>query len=379
MEPPPPRVSLTQPRGARPAGQMDPRDDPKGPELLLRNQRENPAQIHRLLTTSPRDADLLHRMFTALQRAEDVDRRWCIAHALVFLGEATDEEREHDLGLVRPSRAVNDDEWRELLFHPDEDLLTGEILAAIAPAALLGVLTTLRSSIAPMLLDARHRIDPHSSTIQAVRCVTWTAAVLGLEVPPIYVCHDHEGLADIVLSPTPAIRLGEHAVSGRSSKELAFVAARQLSWYRREHLLGRPTRSLRRLEDMFLAALFIGNPGLPMAEGMKKRVEPLARAIRPLLDKGDVERLERAFSQFVEQGGRTNLARWYAASERTSAAAGLLLCNDLGSAKSMLALEASLEPQREPGGVEAALDDLVVFFTATRCSMLRKRIGIAVT
>ncbi len=338
--------------------------------------RGDPTEIHRRLLSKPRDVPLLRALYGSLQRDDDLDRRWCIAHTLVFLGAANDEERgtftrHASTGLVRPSRAVNEDEWHELLFHPQEDSLTGQILAAIAPAVLLGQLTAIRASIAPELVDPERRVDPNKSTIQAVRCVAWAAAFLGLEVPPLYACPDFNGTADIVLNPTPSTRLGKSALVGRSSRELAFIAGEHLCWYRKEHLLGKPTRSMRRLEDMFVAALMIGNPGLPMTPEIKKRVEPIARTIRPLLDEQAVEQLQQCFAVFVEQGGRTNLAKWLGAVDQTAGCTGLLLANDLKSAEEVLRLE-------DPKGYEQRMDELIVFFTAGRCSLLRKRIGIAI-
>ena len=346
------------------------------PMVALRSQRENPAEIHKLLRERPRDVDLLHQLYRSLGRADDLDRRWCTAHALVYLGAADDAERETFLdhtaaGLVRPTRAVNDDEWRELLFHPDEEALTGEILSCIAPAVVLAQMTTLHKNEKPSL-HASQRVEPKTSTLQAVRCLEWAAAFLALQVPPIYACPDHDGTADIVLNPTPSTRLGKHALVGRSSKELAFLAGRHLCWYKKEHLLGKPTRSVRRLEDTFLAALMIGNPGLPIASDIKQRVEPIVQVIRPLIDGDTVSKLQHCFSRFVEHGGRTSLSRWYRGAERTSACTGLLLANDLHVAETMLRLDAS-----EP--IEEAMGELVVFFTAGRCSILRKRIGIAIS
>jgi hypothetical protein len=236
---------------------------------------------------------------------------------------------------------------------------------------LLGQLTAIRQSLAPELIDPSQLVDPSASTLQAARCLAWAAAFLGVRVPPVYACPDFGGLVDIVLNPKPSTRLGAQVLSGRSARELAFLAGRHLSWYRREHLLGKPTRSIRRLEDMFVAALMIGNPGLPMTPEIKKRVEPIAAAIRPLLEARAVGRLRSCFTRFVEQGGRTNLVTWLHAAERTAACAGLLLCNDLHAAERMLARE-------QPGGAADWMDELIVFFSAGRCSLLRKRIGIAV-
>lgn len=379
---PPPTESLTQRRldsepmlaPKLPETMTGPPEPPE--QLVAAKIRHNPTDLHRKLRRHPRDASLLRALNASLGRAADVDRRWCIAHALVFLGEADNQqtelfERHRNEGMVRPRRAINDDEWRELLFHPAEDQLTGEILAAIAPAVLLGQITAIRASISPELLDPDTRVEPKTSTLQAVRCVTWAAAFLGLRVPPLHVCPDEMAMMDLVLNPTPCTRLGKQALSGRSSKELAFVAGRHLSWYRREHLLGRPLRSIRRLEDAFLAALMIGNPGLPLGDDIKKRVAPIAQIIRPLLDSDSVETLQHCFARFVEFGGRTNLTQWLRGAERTSDCTGLLLCDDLWAAHAMLSLE-------DEAHAEVSIDDLICFLTAERCTMLRRRIGIAV-
>jgi hypothetical protein len=377
-EPAVPQESVMQLRQPAPALQpSSPRGEGElAAEGVVLRRRDNPMELHRLLRENPDDGEVLHQLFEALQRGDDLDRRWCIAHALVFRREATDRELElyeqhRTEGLVRPARAINDDEWRELLFHPDEDPLIGEIFAAIAPSVLLGQLTNVRASIAPELLDADKRVDPATSTLQAVRCFAWGSAFLGLKTPPLYVYPEVDAGAEIVLNPQPTTRLGKRAVSGRSSAELAFLAGRHLCWYRPEHLLGRPRRSVRRLEDMFLAALMIGNPGLPMNADIKKRVEPIARTIRPLLGAEAVQKLGVCFTKFIELGGRTSLSRWLRAVERTAECTGLLLGNDLGAARRMLELDGVAD-------LDEAMGELIVFYTAGRCTLLRRRIGIAI-
>jgi hypothetical protein len=116
----------------------------------------------------------------------------------------------------------------------------------------------------------------------------------------------------------------------------------------------------------------IGNPGLPMTDDIKQRVEPIAKSIAPLLEQRSVERLQAGFTRFVEQGGRTHLSKWMNAVDQTAACTGLLLSNDLKAAHTMLKLE-------DAKRLDKRMDELLVFFTAGRCSLLRKRIGIAVT
>jgi hypothetical protein len=126
------------------------------------------------------------------------------------------------------------------------------------------------------------------------------------------------------------------------------------------------------LEDVFLAALNIGNPGLPLSGDVKRRVGPIAAAIQPILEPIQMDRLRGAFLRFVEEGGRTNLQRWAVAADLTSARAGFLLCGDFNAAEKMLSLERGTN-------VRECMDDLIVFATSDRHARLRKQLGIAVS
>jgi hypothetical protein len=129
--------------------------------------------------------------------------------------------------------------------------------------------------------------------------------------------------------------------------------------------------SARDLEDIFLAALSIGNPGLPLSAQVKQLVVPIANAIEPILESQSVDRLRGHFLRFVEEGGRTNLQRWTLSVDRTCARAGLLLANDLRAAHTVLSLE-------DPAHLGEKIDDLMSFVVSDRYAKLRKQIGIAI-
>ena len=105
-----------------------------------------------------------------------------------------------------------------------------------------------------------------------------------------------------------------------------------LSYFRDDHFVRALLPSVPDLEDIFLAALSIGNPGLPLSASVKTRVAPIAQAIEPILEPSQIDRLRGHFLRFVEDGGRTNLSRWATAVDFTAARAGLLLANDIASA-----------------------------------------------
>jgi hypothetical protein len=335
---------------------------------------EDAEELARRVRSDPRDVVSLRGLYRAYGKsAVDADRRPLVAQALVYLGAADAEEKSvassgRQGGLIRPAGSLTGDGWR-LLFHPDEEILTGQIFAVIAPAVLLGRVSTLRRDKALPTLDPATRQDPKMSTIQAVRCFTWAGQILGLGSPPLYASPDSPGLVEMIPGMPPSARLGKRVLSGRSPFELAFLAGAHLCWYREEHFVRLLVGSIADLEDLFLAALSIANAGLPLSPEIKRRVAPIARAIEPILEPVAVDRLRGHFLRFLEEGGRTNLQRWAAAADRTAARAGLLLANDLGAAQTVLEFE-------QPEAAASKMDDLIVFATSDRYAKLRQVLGL---
>ena len=335
----------------------------------------DPETLQRRLAHDPRDIETLRALYRAYGSAGDGDRQGCIAHALVYLGAATEAEKATFVahrtdGLIKPARSLSPEAWRRFLFHPDEEVLTGEIFGVIVSAVLLGRVAALRRDKQLPALDPARKQDPAQSTLQAVRCFSWAASILGMRAPALYADPDYAGLVDMVPGVPPSTRLGQKSLAGRSPLELAFVAGRHLAWYREERFVRLLVPQIADLEDLFLAALIIGNPGIPLRADTKRRVSALGSAIEPLLEPVQIDRLRGAFLRFVEEGGRTNLQRWASAADRTAARAGLLLANDLRAAAAMLEAE-------DAGAARERIDDLLVFMASDRYANLRKQIGIA--
>jgi hypothetical protein len=177
-------------------------------------------------------------------------------------------------------------------------------------------------------------------------------------------------MVEMVPGIPPATRIGAQALSGRSTTELAFLAGRHVAYHRAENFMRLLVPQIRDLEDIFLAALSIGNPGLPLSKEVKDLVVPIARAIEPILEPMTVDHLRGYFLRFLEEGGRTNLQRWATAVDKTAARAGLLLANDLGAAHAVFKLDDSAT-------ASARMDDLLVFVLSDRFAKLRKQIGTA--
>ncbi|MEB2311915.1 MAG: hypothetical protein OZ921_19095 [Sorangiineae bacterium] len=304
----------------------------------------------------------------------DRDAEWCAAQALVALGEAKPEERavfekHRARGLIAPRGGVSQAAWYDCLFHPEEEPLTGQILGVIAPAVLLGRVTALRRDGSLRQPDPASRQDPATATVTAVRALGWGAAILGLALPPIYLEKEREVAYEHLPAIPPVTVIGKRALTGRTQLEHAFLVGRHLSYYRQEHYVKTLFNAVPDLEDLFLAALTLGNPGLPIAEDMKRRVTPIAKAFEPVLEPAQIDALRGHFLRFVEEGGRTNLQRWSLAVEKTACRAGMLLSNDLGTALSLL--------EHEEGARGELGKELLAFTVSDRYLQLRRQLGIS--
>jgi hypothetical protein len=333
------------------------------PEDLWRRTRRNP--------TDPRPYRELHRV---LRARGDVDRSFCVAQCLVALGAANAEEQaEFEAGrsktLIAPRASLSASAWSDQLFHPEDELLTGQIFSVIAPAVLIGRVTALRRDGKLHQPNPEGRQDVAKATVTAVRALPWASAILGLPSPPIYIERERDVGYEHIPAIPPITVVGKRVLSGRTQLEHAFLVGRHLCWYRHEHYVKTLFSAVPDLEDLFLSALVIGNPGLPIAEDMKQRVTPIAKAIQPLLEAPQVDRLRGCFLRFVEEGGRTNLQRWSLATEKTACRTGLLLANDLETALGVL------EP--EEGRLGELAKDLLVFAASDRYTGLRRQLGIA--
>lgn len=341
---------------------------------------DDPTDLQRRIRQDPTDAEPMRLLFRWAKEENRLDEQWCVASALALIGRANAEEQaifEKHRGreLPKPTAALSSEAWRTLLFHPDEELLVGDVFAVITSAVLLGRVSVLRRDKQLPKLDAEKRQDPTMSTIAAVRALGWSAAILGLRPPPIFVDPERPISIEMIPGVPPNLRVGGKLLSGRTPLEVAFECGRALAGFREEHFVRSLFPGIPDLEDLFLAALSIANPALPIPGHARARAVPIAAAIQPVLEPSQIDRLRGHYLHFVEEGGRTNLQRWAHGVDRTTCRAGLLLCNDLATAGKIL----HDEEKAPEGTIGPRARDLIVFACSDRYFRLRKQLGIAIT
>jgi hypothetical protein len=336
---------------------------------------EAPEPLRAGIRRDPTNPELFARLYAACGAAGDRDGQFRAAQALVVLGAANAEQAALDAqhepeGLITPQRALSTQDWNTALAHPELDIVTGNILSLVTPAALMGRVAGLRRAKRLPELSESQRHDAKDSTVMAVRALGWAATVLGMPTPAIYTDVERELAYAHVPGVPPYSLIGKQALAGRTQAEIAFLAARHMTYYRAEFFVKVLFSEVNELEDLFLAALLIGSPSLPLPTHVKSRVAPISGALEALLDAERRDLLRQQFQTFVADGGRTNLLRWSESIDKTACRAGLCLSGDLGAATRVLA-----EDEGPEGPLRA---DLLAFAVSERHGKLRRRLGIAI-
>jgi hypothetical protein len=336
---------------------------------------ESVEQLRAKIRRDPTNPELFARLYQAAAHDADRDLELRAAQALVLLGAAEPAQAAlaaeyQPKGLITPKRALSPADWSGSLIHPEFEVVTGQILSLITPAALMGRVAGLRSEGKLSHPPESQKQDASRSTVTAVRALAWAATVLGMPTPAIYTDVDCVAAYAIITDLPPYSVVGKAVLSGRTQLENAFLAARHMAYYRGEFFVKVMCPAVTDLEDLFLAALLVGSPSLPIAKHVKERVEPIGKALQPLLEPERRDALREQFKAFVADGGRTNLLSWSNSIDKTACRAGLLLCGDPSSAARVLAEEEGPE-----GPLRA---DLLGFLVSERHGELRRRLGIGV-
>ncbi|HEX4446349.1 MAG TPA: hypothetical protein VH044_06430, partial [Polyangiaceae bacterium] len=311
------------------------------------------------------------KTFTVHRRAGRTDAAYLAALALEDL-DAADVEQQvliEQFRAVIPSSvraSLDDGAWKALQAPGSDDVLAA-LFGAVERAAIAARVDELREQRQLVVLDAADRLS-ETSTASIVRSCTWAARVLSVPCPALYLRDDLPGIATI-LAREPSIGLGPAVVSGPTAKDLAFLAGRHLTSYRRGHqvLLYYPDRGS-------LTTLLLASVQVVMPKVASPSDDPAARNLRArlarYLEGADRAALIAAVRALDARGGQASLGAWMASVELTAARVGLLLCGDLATAMGFVRAES-----HDPGVVptETRRGDLVAFCASRAHVTTRKR------
>ena len=335
-----------------------------------------PAPSQDLEEADELDVDVYARVFAERARQGRADAAYLVALALEELGAADPVatsvlEQLRSVAPIRPRGTLDAHAW-SLLRPPGMDEVLRALFGAVARAGVLSRLEQLVARSRLVALDPKARLD-ESSTASVVRSFQWAARVLGVVPPELYVVDDVPGEIAAVRAHAATTAVGPSIVSGRSAKDLAFLAGRHLTYYVTEHQVQVyfPTRD--ELTRLLLAAVQVTKPGLPPAGEGSRAVVALAERLDRHMTDAERAGLADAVRELEARGGRFSLGAWTRNVELMAARTGLLLCGDLATATGIVTTES-----REISGLtlDAKRRDLVAFCASEEHVQLRTRFAV---
>lgn len=314
------------------------------------------AELQRALARDPRDVAQHRALYAQYVRTGQLDRAYCVAAALVFLGAADDEHRTcfeelRPRGVPAFKTRLGAAAWLRDLAHPSLDRTVGGVFEVIARAA-----RATRRKPSQGIREA-----PGTTRSLAAKAFFGAATVLGLGSPELYTRADLD--ERIVALPTdpPASVLGPKLLSGWSVPELMFVFGEHLVRHQGEHAVRAAYGSEEQIALLFSAALHVVRP----RPGTAVEVLRTANALRRELWPEELARLRNVVESFTALGIVPDVEGWLRGSELTGVRAGLLLCGDLAIAAKVL-----------DGGRTDQVDEMLRFTVSDALHRLRQSLQI---
>jgi tetratricopeptide (TPR) repeat protein len=302
-------------------------------------------ELVRMSRLEPLRVATYRKLYELHTKAGRTDRAWLAATALEELGAAdidhhlvVDQYRAHHTEVVRPTAVFDERIWREEIRAEGADEAVAAILRTVGRAAAELRVSTLRKEKKLLSLSPQRK-QAETSTASIVRTFVWASHVLDVPLPELYLYDDVPGGLAAVQGDVRATAIGPSVLTGLPLSDLAFLVARHLTYYRPEHyaLVFYPT--LQELLQLFLTAVELGLPSMPLSSKSGATGKKLVKTLDKLLTDAEREELVKAAGRFEEAGGRVDLAGWIRGVELTATRAGFALAGDLAVAMRVMRRE----------------------------------------
>jgi len=319
-------------------------------------RRDAIAELQQLLASAP-DRVELYAALAGLYRAEgELDKAWCVAQVLVFLGAASDDDRRLHARL-RPARfapatrRLTDELWRKAIVHPREDRRIGAVFAAAAPA----IAADTAQPVAAFGLAPEARADlertpreelqvPASPAITAMLALLRQAAsVLAIDPPPMVWLDpavaglrvaNTLGVAGGRARAVPSVIVGTPGLAGAAERELAFEVGKRLAYLRPERFAALAVATLSGLEAAFAAVLRAAEAGAEPATA-----DDLAARLRDQLPGAVRAQIGELAAGLAGRTGDGAIAAWRSATDLTANRVGFVFAGELETAARAIATE----------------------------------------
>jgi tetratricopeptide (TPR) repeat protein len=311
-------------------------------------------------------------LFDLFVRAEALDRAWCIASVMHFLG-VPGEAAEQLYRAYGPAPLANvrgqlgERSWPQLL-HPDLDPVLTELFEVLGPAVSEGKLAQM---------SWRERLAYPGSALPTSGPTAWIGHAIGkvsetlsLDVPKAFTRPGVGPAISVGATRPPSLVVSPSTLEAVPSAAQPFILGKRVSELLPPVLIRSLCPSVTELTALCASA---GRAVQPRSEAAGAG-SAAGDLLRGRLKKMELDRLGDAVSR-ARTKTLEDVERWSQLADLSTSRAGLLFVSDLELARNALALEGQL-----PGdlSVREQMRHLVMFAVSDAYATLRQAMGVAI-
>lgn len=318
---------------------------------------------------------LLRRVYTGVRHA---DGAWSACQALHALGRAEpDEERFY-------ARLRNDEpqpaqdrlalaDWPEYILPDEHDPAVTALLALLEPMAL----AARGRSIEAYGLTGEHLLSVETYPYGLVQAVSAAADALGLPEPPVFQNQQDPGVLTFLATSPASIALGAAAFTSELPLvTTSFVAGRALAYFVPGFFLRQVLSNMTALKSWVFAAIRLVKPKFPVSTDLEPLVQQASKelALTPLPAR-QREQLTDVVSKLLRSTESLDLKKWAHSVDYAADRAGLVMCQDLEHAVSLIK---SIPAEEGAPPTNLRVERLITYSVSTAHLTLRERLGTGV-
>ncbi len=335
--------------------------------------------LQRLIQHFPERVELYRALSNLYLDENELDKAYCLAQALVFLGAADDRERAL-YERLKPrqfqvaKRKLTEELWQKSIIHRNEDRHLNAIFSSVVGSI---AATTAQP---PGAFNISRADDPERDARTVSKVFKYASNVLALENEPRLFVEPASSEGVRVANTAdkgklvPTVVVGNPHAEKTNEYELAFEVGKRLAYLRPERYVNYALGTLPKLENAYHAALAAaGAKNAP--DSLEGEVGRLTDHLRKTVPTAVLEQVGVVADRMNVPPGNGTVAGWRTATDLTANRVGLILCNDLEIAARAVATEPvtmSNLPAKD------RLRDLIAYAVSEEYFAVRRHLGISV-
>ncbi|HVY30134.1 MAG TPA: protein kinase [Polyangiaceae bacterium] len=318
---------------------------------------------------------LLRRIYTGVRHA---DGAWSACQALHALGRAEpDEERFYARMRNEEPQAPADrlalSDWPEYILPTEHDAAVTALMALLEPLAL----AARGRNIEAYGLTTEHLLNVETYPYGLVQAVSGACDALGLPEPPIFQNQADPGVLTFLATTPASVALG----AGAFASELPlvttnFVAGRAVAYFVPGFFLRQVLSNTTALKSWVFAAIRLVKPKFPVSADIESLVNQASRelSLTPLPPQ-QREQLTDVVSKLLRSTESLDLKKWAHSVDYAADRAGLVMCQDLEHAISLIK---AIPAEEGSPPINLRIEKLITYSVSTAHLTLREKLGTGV-